>query len=141
MALAAAAFGVYQWRLGVFGLRDPAQLHGDTCAGKDFCVTVYLAPWCPHCQSAVPKVQKMLALTKIGGKNGVRVAVGMGEPSQNEAMARAIAGGGVTVDQDSSLARKWNVSGVPSYQVLDKEGAVVLEGREAYQWVHEKFGG
>jgi len=131
------AFGIYQWR---FQLRDPGNLSGNTCEGRDFCVSVYMAPWCPHCKTAMPQVQKLLALSQRPGKIGVQVVVGMGELAQNEAMAKAIAKN-VVLDHDTKIAKKQNVQGVPSFQVLDKEGTVILDGPEAREWIAEKFSG
>jgi thiol-disulfide isomerase/thioredoxin len=141
LVLLLIAFGVYQWKTGAFGRRDPGKLSGDTCGGKEFCVSVYMAPWCPHCKTALPQVQKMLALTQTGGKTGVRVVIGMGEPDKNEAMAKSIAKEGVVIDHDTSIAKKLNIRGVPSFIVLDKEGTVIVDGPEAHEWIAEKFGG
>lgn len=138
LALLLIAVGVYHWRFG--GLRNPATLSGNTCEGRDFCVSVYMAPWCPHCKTALPKVQQLLSKTQMGGKTGVRVVIGMGEPAQNEAMANAIAKN-VVLDHDTKIAKQLNVRGVPSFIVLDKEGTVILDGQEAHQWINEKFGG
>lgn len=130
---------VYGWRSGHFQrLQSPTTLSGNTCEGKEFCVSVYMAPWCPHCKTAVPQVQKMLSKT-ILGKTGVRVVIGMGQPAQNAAMANSIAKD-VVVDNDTKIARQLNVKSVPAYMVLDKDGTVILDGQEAYQWVHEKLG-
>lgn len=128
---------VYMWR---GPLRDPAHLSGNTCEGRDFCVSVYMAPWCPHCKTAMPQVQKLLAASQRPGQAGVNVVIGMGEPAQNEAMANAIAKN-VTVDNDTKIAKRLKIQGVPSFLVLDKEGTVILDGPEAREWINEKFGG
>lgn len=130
----------YGWKSGHFQrLRSPAALSGDTCEGRDFCVSVYMAPWCPHCKTAMPLVQDMLLKTQAGNKTGVRVVIGMGKPDENAAMAGKIAKN-VVIDHDSAIAQKLNVRGVPSFKVLDKEGTVILDGPEARQWIAEKFG-
>jgi len=134
------AIGAYQWRFGNLGLRNPASLSGNTCEGRDFCVSVYMAPWCPHCKTAMPMVQSLLAKTQHGGKTGVRVVIGMAEPAQSEAMGNSIAKN-VVFDHDSRIAKELNVQGVPSFKVLDKEGTVIIDGPEARMWINEKFGG
>ncbi len=136
LGLPAAA--AYHWR---FNLRDPAKLSGNTCEGRDFCVSVYMAPWCPHCKTALPQVQKMLAASTDVRKPGVRVVIGMGQGTQSQEMAARIAKDGVLIDDDTRIAKKLNVTGVPSFKILDKEGDVIVDGQEAYEWINEKFGG
>lgn len=82
----------------------------------------------------------MIQKAQKSGKNGVRVVIGMGhQPGDNQKMASSIAQEGVVIDHDNKIARELNVRGVPSFTVLDSEGAVVLEGSEAYQWIGENF--
>ena len=134
------ALGAYQWRFGTWSWASPTALNGDTCEGRDRCVSVYMAPWCPHCKTAVPQVQKMIQKAQRGGKTGVRVIIGMGhQPGDNQKMASAIASSGVVIDDSTEIARKLNVQGVPSFKVLDKEGMVLIDGPEAYQWIAENF--
>lgn len=113
-------------------------VQGDTCSQKDFCLVVYLAPWCPHCRNAVSSTQDMLKRTS-SGKFGVRVVVGMGrDPKENADFATQIAPG-VQIDRDMKIARDLGVQSVPAYRVLDKEGTQILGDEEAYAWMHEKF--
>ena len=136
----ALGFGFYQWQFGTWGYAKPGGLNGDTCEGRERCVSVYMAPWCPHCKTAVPKVQNMIKKAQSGGKTGVRVVIGMGQqPGDNEKMAEAIAAKGVVIDKDTEIARKLNIQGVPSFKVLDKEGMVLIDGPEAYDWIAENF--
>jgi len=137
LAVLVFAGAAYMWR---GPLRDPSHLPGNTCSGRDFCISVYMAPWCPHCKSAVPQVQKLLSASQSAQKPGVKVVIGMGEPEQNEAMGKSIARD-VALDNDTSLAEKLKIQGVPSYLVLDKEGTVILDGPEAHEWINERFGG
>ena len=127
-----------QWQLGRLNFaRSPAGLSGNTCEGKKFCAMVYLAPWCPHCQSAIPYTQEILARSR-GGDLGVRVVVGLGDPSQNMAMAQKIAMN-VQLDNDKKIASEMGIQGVPAYFVFDKEGTKILEGMESLTWIMEKF--
>lgn len=140
VAFIAVAIGVYVWKFGGLDQRNPAGLSGDTCEGRERCVSVYMAPWCPHCKSAVGDVQKMIAKSQRGGKTGVRVVIGMGqEPGDNERMAKQIAAQGVVIDDSTEIAKKLNVQGVPNFKILDKEGTVLIDGPEAYQWIAENF--
>lgn len=130
---------IFQWKSGAFQMmRDPASISGNTCEGKKFCALVYLAPWCPHCRSALSHTQMLLQKSRFGD-TGVRVVVGMGEPDQSAAMANKIAHG-VAVDTDDKIARDLGIQGVPAYIVMDKEGTRILEGQEGYAWIIEKFG-
>jgi thiol-disulfide isomerase/thioredoxin len=134
------ALGAVIWRFGSFGGVSPDGLGGNTCEGRERCVSIYMAPWCPHCKTALPTVQNLLKLSQQGGKNGVRVVVGMGRnPGDSEAMAKNIASHGVLIDDTTEIAEKLNVRGVPAFQVLDKEGKLLLDGQEARQWISENF--
>ena len=140
IVVAAVLFGAYQWRFGSWSWASPDDIPGNTCEGRERCVSVYMAPWCPYCKTAVPTVQSLLKKTRHGGKTGVRVIVGMGHnPGDSEKMAKGIASGGVILDDSTELAQKLNVRGVPAFQVLDKEGTVLIDGPDARQWIAENL--
>ena len=125
------------------GLRWPlsaSNLSADSCAGRELCVLVYMAPWCPHCKTAIPKVKSYLNRAQKGGTAGFRVVVGMDSPENSMEMGLKI-GKGVAIDRDREIAKKYAIDGVPAYIVLDREGGVVLRGAEANQWLFDKFGG
>lgn len=138
LGLAAAGYGAASGKLSLTG-RALSSLSGDTCEGRKFCAVVYLAPWCPHCVSSVPRTKEMIQRFR-SPELGVKVIVGLGKsPEQNQKFADSIAPG-VVIDSDTSLARKYGVRSVPSYTVLDQEGSAILSGQEAYSWLHEKMG-
>lgn len=129
-----------QWQQGnLHFLKNPSKLAGDTCAGKKRCVVAYLAPWCPSCRAELPHTQEMLSRSRTGD-TGMKIVVGMErKPGDNAEMGRRIASAGITLDDTTELARKWDIRAVPAYVVLDPEGAKILDGQEARQWVDEKF--
>ncbi len=95
-----------------------------SCLGKDQCIVVYLAPWCPHCSSSIPLVKETIATFRDSANTGAMAVVGMDEPQANEAYAARI-GESVFVDNDGDLRSKLKVGGVPHWLMLNAEGKVV----------------
>jgi thiol-disulfide isomerase/thioredoxin len=141
-------FGAWQWWTGskIFS-QDRRPSHRivastdsrGTCEGKAHCLVVYLAPWCPHCQSYIPNAKRMLEGKELKSL-GVRVVIGKAKPNENIQMQSEISPL-AEVDHDGSLAALWRVDRFPFFLVLDKEGASIIEGPEAREYAIEKFGG
>lgn len=112
----------------------------DPCAGKSFCLVVYVAPWCPACHGVEPRLHEFVDKQAAeGGRYGLKVFVGQGRtPQENEAMAAKFGGSGV-VDADGSIQAKLGVNKYPYFFVMDGEGSVILRDAEAYAWMHEKL--
>jgi thiol-disulfide isomerase/thioredoxin len=110
----------------------------DPCTGKKTCVVVYMAPWCPACKQVLPAVIQLLAKTKTAKSLGAKVYVGRGEsPVDDEKMAREI-GAGAFTDTDLTMHKKLKVGYYPAFFVMDSEGSVTLDGKDAYYWAMER---
>lgn len=83
------------------------------------CVTVYLAPWCPHCQSVGPAVLELRRLVAGRGVD-VRVIVGMDESSKIAEYAASF-GPGTMLDEDGVFKPS---GGVPNFTVSVDGGGV-----------------
>lgn len=91
----------------------------DRCP-TDKCLTVYVAPWCPHCRAAGPLVK---AVREDLAKKGVttRIIVGMDAPQAVESYADDF---GPDTLLDSGTEFKL-ASGVPSIFVSDAHGGIL----------------
>lgn len=111
----------------------------DPCAGKKFCATVYVAPWCPACKAEMPRFRGYLDGARKQKDYGLKIVVGRGRsPGDNEAMAKQL-GAGAVVDDSGQIFAQLKVAKFPSFYILDRENSVVLVDAEAFQWIHERF--
>jgi thiol-disulfide isomerase/thioredoxin len=116
-----------------------AAKQSDPCAGKKFCATIYVAPWCPACKAELPRFRNYLSKAHLNRDYGLKIVVGRGQkPEDNEAMARQL-GAGAVVDPDGKIFNDLRVQQFPSFFILDGEKSVVLSDNEAFQWIHQKF--
>lgn len=111
----------------------------DPCEGKKFCATIYVAPWCPACKAEMPRFRGFLDKARTQKDYGLKIVVGRGQqPGDNEAMAKQLGAGAVT-DDSGQIFAQLKVTKFPSFYILDRDKAVVLEDMEAFQWMHQKF--
>lgn len=98
----------------------------DECLGRDACIVVFLAPWCPHCQDAVGVIQAIREKTKSSTALGIRVVVGSDTEANLEDMAKKI-GGVVFLDTERRLQKKLNRRGVPHWYLVSAGGTLRAE--------------
>jgi thiol-disulfide isomerase/thioredoxin len=111
----------------------------DTCKGKNLCLVVYLAPWCPACKSQLSKVSSLLEKSKTNKTYGAKAFVGKGATTKDNEKMAAQLGKGAYVDNTSEMHDKLGVRYYPAFFVLDKDGSVVIRDDEAYYWAMEKL--
>ena len=110
----------------------------DNCRNKKICLVVYMAPWCPACKQVMPEVSKLLEKSKTSKDFGAKAYVGKGSNlEENEAMARKL-GAGAEVDTNHEMHQKLKVGYYPAFFVLDSEGSITLDGKDAFYWAMEK---
>lgn len=122
-------------------VKDPnARYYGDDpCKGKKMCGVAYLAPWCPHCRSALPLYKSYLKKNVLESDYAFKVVVGQERKyGANEEMARLI-GYGALVDHSGKRMGEWGIKGVPSIVVLDESGKVVKRDGEAEDWIEKHY--
>ena len=111
----------------------------DYCALKDRCLAVYVAPWCPACNSIAPLLKKSLAASRTKKEFGMKIFVGQErQPGHNDRVAAEF-GPGTFVDADGTVLAKLGVSYFPSFFVLDKQGEILLSGDEAREWAQKNL--
>ena len=115
----------------------------DPCRGKERCVNVYLAPWCPACHAALAFIDEMRSFFAVDSRAGFRVIVGYAGREEVEQMAFSLKG--VTyMDYEGALRRAMRFSSVPQWWVTDQNrrvlrmfgsgGASGASLREAVEW-------
>ena len=114
--------------LGDVRLASTASAYGvnaDPCDGKERCIVIYFATWCPACHASVPFVSG-LQKYKLKPQGGLKIIVGGGSHSEQAEMARKI-GGLVFFDSDGKFNSKLGSFSVPHKWLVDKNGKVLKE--------------
>jgi thiol-disulfide isomerase/thioredoxin len=86
------------------------------------CLTVYVAPWCPHCRAATPMILALRDYLKTRGVE-TRVIVGLDNMDAVRAYAQAFG-------QDTFLDAEGRIGpsgGVPAFFVSDASGRVLYQ--------------
>jgi thiol-disulfide isomerase/thioredoxin len=111
----------------------PAETEGtDPCEGKERCVVVIVAPWCPACKAALPIIKGMQKRFEASGRVGLKPVITSAEEPKLEWMAKQI-GGQVFLDPQGTLLEKMGGGGVPHWYVVDASGKVVEQSAGVYE--------
>ena len=97
---------------------------GDPCYGKEKCIVVYVAPWCPACEASADTIREMSR--RWNGSNrdsnrGIKVMVGADSVAKCRQKAAAF-GTFAMVDENGDFARQHSVNSYPSWIVFDRNG-------------------
>ncbi len=116
-----------------FTLPDPdgKQVSLRRFLGKTPVLLAFWATWCPHCNAAVPDINRMHAELSPGGKLRILAL----DYRESERKVRAFiaekkVGYTVLMDRRGDVARKFRVVGIPTYILIDRRGRVVYRGHE-----------
>ena len=90
----------------------------DSCIGRDRCVLVYIAPWCPACKYSLEAIKTLRDTWRGKDDRGISVVIGGDRPEKLEDFASTI-GSNTFVDPDGTVHEKLGVEGVPYWVVLD----------------------
>lgn len=109
------------------------------CKGKKICGLVYLAPWCPACNSVIPQLQIFLKNSAQNKEMGLQLIMG-GEqaPGDNERKAKEI-GENVLVDSHKVYSTSLAISYYPTFLVIDEKKQIVFKDQDAMNWMNENF--
>lgn len=109
----------------------------DPCAARPYCVVLYLAPWCPHCQTMVSKVPELRSFWTASDRPGLKVVIGADQPEKIDAMAASV-GDPVYKDLSGEFGKRAGVDSYPSWFVIDPAGRTIERGRGAVSWVNRE---
>ncbi len=99
----------------------------NNCMGKKYCITVFVAPWCPACKSSEATFRMLNEyISQNRAEIGFGLVMGAGTAEQNEAEKTVLAPLEVTLDNSGEIFRNRGIKAFPTWIVNDKSG-------------HEKF--
>lgn len=96
-------------------------------AGKKPVLLVFWATWCPHCNAAVPEINRLYTEPPTREKLAILALDFMESREKVTAFIekRKVAYP-VLLDSSGSVARKFQVAGIPTYILIDREGRIVF---------------
>ncbi len=99
-------------------------------------ILAFWTTWCPACVQAVPRMQEFY---REHGEEAVLVSVNIreGESAVRRFAEEREIGFRIAMDSDGSVARKFNVVGVPTYIVLEPDGETLYSGHDFESAVRE----
>lgn len=68
------------------------------CKGKNICGLVYMAPWCPACNSVIPQLQIYLKNSAHHKESGLQIVMGAEQNAGDNARKAKEIGGNVLTD-------------------------------------------
>jgi thiol-disulfide isomerase/thioredoxin len=125
--------------LAAASIKDSGAQVADPCSGKQRCLVVYLAPWCPACKSVTPQLLQVRDHWKGSATRGIKFIVGADSDEKNRELALSI-GDGAYVDQGDAYRRAMKVSHFPTLWVVDENSKVITADRGAYDWLNGELG-
>ena len=126
IVLALFVYWIWPTKLADVELKPAASAasSSDPCIGKDRCVVVVVAPWCPACKVAVPIINEMAKRFADSPKVGIKPVVAYDQEANLEKMAKSLTGP-VFLDPSGALLRKMGDKGVPYWYVVTSSNRVV----------------
>jgi hypothetical protein len=98
-----------------------------SCAGKKFCITAFIAPWCGVCNHSIPAFR---SINKYVSKNrtdiGFGLVIGAGEPGENQSKKKELSDIESYVDQSGAVMDKRNIKAFPTWVVVNDSGKEIF---------------
>lgn len=117
-----------------------------SCLGKQYCITVFVAPWCGACQSSEPG---FLTMNRYIASNrpdiGFGIVVGAGTPSENQRKKDELSDLSSRVDEGDAAMKLRNIRAFPTWIATDLRGNEIFRKAAVYhmssdQEVHALLG-
>lgn len=131
LCLAASAGGAQEWV--DFTLPD---MEGNPVSlgrflGKKPVLLVFWATWCPHCNGAVPEINRIHESSGRGDRLQILALDYMESPEKVEAFLRKKqVRYPVLLDRKGTVASGYRVLGIPTYILIDTTGRIAYRGHE-----------
>ena len=108
------------------------------CAGKDYCVYIYLAAWCPHCRDLIQNIQQYRNFWRDGKRPGLIVIVGNDKKAAIESMAMSV-GVPVFLDSEDKFRKKFHINFFPYFMVVDRDKHIIASKQGGMTWVDQEI--
>ena len=108
---------------------DPNSEYGwpNNCHGKKYCITVFVAPWCPICKGSQPTFKLLQQYISANRKDlGFGLVMSTGESEERRREKAAVAPIEVTLDDTQVIMRNRRIDGFPTWIVNDSNGNEVF---------------
>lgn len=99
----------------------------NSCTGKKYCITVFVAPWCPACKSSQESFRSIAQyLPQNRPDVGFGVVIGAGSPEENHSEKDVLAQLDVQTDDSGSILKKRNITSFPTWLINDPTGKEIF---------------
>lgn len=99
----------------------------NSCLGKKFCITVFVAPWCPACKASQGSFSSISQyLPQNRPDIGFGVVIGNGSLAENNAEKEVLSNLDVQTDNTGLIFKKRNISSFPTWVVNDQTGKEIF---------------
>ena len=93
------------------------------CMGKKYCITVFVAPWCPACKASEATFRMLNDyVRKNRSEIGFGLVMGAGSAEQNLAEQAVLSPLEVTLDNSGEIFKNRSITAYPTWIVTDKSG-------------------
>ncbi len=99
----------------------------DPCKGKDYCVIVFMAPWCSACKATMPIVKSMMRQYSSSTTIGIKPVIGRGRTTESMEKMAAKIGTGTFIDPAGQVMQTASKNTVPHWFVIDSDGTLKKE--------------
>lgn len=110
----------------------------ENCNSKKYCITVYVAPWCPACkatQSAFFAIQKYIPEHRKDV--GFGVVVGAASKGENEAEVNELKPVEAYADNSGQIMKNRNIKSFPTWIINDQSGQEIFRQPGGFQITDE----
>lgn len=98
-----------------------------SCVGKKFCITAFIAPWCGVCNQTIPAFRSIKEfVSKSRPDVGFGLVIGAGEPAENESKRKELADIDSYIDQSGGIMDKRNIRAFPTWIVVNDSGKEIF---------------
>ncbi len=99
-------------------------------------ILVFWTTWCPHCVQAIPAIEDFYE------EHGEEVSLISVNIREEKGLVRRFAADReisyrIALDRDGSLARSFNIAGVPAFKVIAPSGEILYSGHSFDRAVRE----
>lgn len=99
----------------------------------------FWATWCPPCRKELPSMQKTYLALKKSGFRIIGVNVGEDWDTVTSFLNNFSLTYPIVLDTDSSAMQKWNIIGLPTTFIVDKEGRIIYQIAGGRDWNDPAF--